>query len=309
MAYLGGVAGWSGGGRRPLTYSLLPGQMRNTHVNVFQNYMPMTACYLEEIPSSKSEGMSKWLQVALFGGLGASFLGGIASAIWGGGGRSEGAGGVSKKEVAAEQDLEQLKTDFKEQKYSISRYSDGTCFARKNGKIVASAKTPLLLRAELDALQESPADNTPTTEKFSQDIGNGLITGLLAKYSGKGIQAGAITYDAANGKFKYNNKEYTYTELNAELSKLPDSQVSTPATTTPPETTTPAATPEVALAAAPTTEAVAPASAWEKPTSISLLSDPRMKSIKISPDAEISYANEMGAKITNAPKTCEIKDS
>ena len=104
MAYLGGLTGWSGGGRRSLSYNLMPGQMRNTRVNIFQNnyMMPMTTCYYADpcqCSSNNDSGVPKWMQWMMGIGMGTTFLGGILDGIFS---NPEGAGGASKKDVDAE---------------------------------------------------------------------------------------------------------------------------------------------------------------------------------------------------------------
>ena len=225
MAYLGGLTG----GRRPLTYSLMPGQMRNTRVNVFQNnyIMPMDTCCYPPPPDchhhdSGMPNLLKWL----FGiGAGFSLAGGIIEGV---SGKPEGAGGASKKDIDAENDLAQLQANFKKAGYTISKYSDGTCEARdKNGKLVASAKTPMLLRAELDKLQdtEKPADPkppiTPTqtaAPKLSPSDADIMITGFKARNPEyKDLD---ITYN--NGKYIYNGQEFeSLDKLKAELINNP----------------------------------------------------------------------------------------
>lgn len=279
--YLGGLTGWSGGGRRPITYGLMPGQMRNTRVNIFQsNYvMPMATCYYAEPPCHcEDSGMPKWMQWTMLGGMGAQLIGGILSGIFGGG-SSEGAGGA-KKDADAELDLRQLKTDYKN--YTFSRYSDGTVRARdKNGKVIATANSPLELRDALDELNTTNT-NTETETKYSKAVGDKMAENYIGTHSDK-LSEGSITYNPETGKFKYNGNEYDYTELDTAIKGAKPSNSSASATGVEQST-------------------------WTQPTSISELSDPKTSPINIPSGAKTEFSNEMGTNIKSAPKSFEIKD-
>ena len=100
------ITGWSGGGRRPLTYNLKAGQFRGMgRVNVIPSQTTIinnniigggtfaTQCY--------DTGTPKWLNWMLPIGLGTSLIGGILNmfGIGGGGGTVEGAGGKEEPQT------------------------------------------------------------------------------------------------------------------------------------------------------------------------------------------------------------------
>lgn len=103
------ITGWSGGGRRPLTYNLKAGQFRGMgRVNVIPSQTTIinnniigggtfaTQCY--------DTGTPKWLNWMLPIGLGTSLIGGILNmfGIGGGGGTVEGAGGKEEPQTRTE---------------------------------------------------------------------------------------------------------------------------------------------------------------------------------------------------------------
>ena len=100
------ITGWSGGGRRPLTYNLKAGQFRGMgRVNVIPSQTTIinnniigggtfaTQCY--------DTGTPKWLNWMLPIGLGTSLIGGILNmfGIGGGGDTVEGAGGKEEPQT------------------------------------------------------------------------------------------------------------------------------------------------------------------------------------------------------------------
>ena len=117
------ITGWSGGGRRPLTYNLKAGQFRGMgRVNVIPSQTTIinnniigggtvaTECY--------DTGTPKWMKWMMGIGISSSLLGGILS-LFGGGGNAGGAGsveGAGGKEEAKPQAQAQDPTQTKEYK-------------------------------------------------------------------------------------------------------------------------------------------------------------------------------------------------
>lgn len=211
--YLGGLTGWSGGGRRPITYGLMPGQMRNTRVNIFQrNYvMPMATCYYAEPPCHcEDSGMPKWMQWTMLGGMGAQLIGGILSGIFGGG-SYEGAGGAKRDPLS---DKQKSNLTVMRQTYSQDcTISDPTaegqvCIQGKtkvNGKYQRTWVDVNNLQAKLSELYDTADnDNTETpvvNHKHNQQLVETAVTAdpeLKEK----------ITYDKNKGKFIVDNKEF-----------------------------------------------------------------------------------------------------
>jgi len=97
------------------------------------------------------------------------------------------------------------------------------------------------------------------------------------------MSAGSITYNPETGKFKYNGKEFDYTELDSAIKDAKPSNSAASATGV-------------------------GQSAWTKPTSISQLSDPQTNPINIPAGATTEFSQTMGTHIKNAPKDFTIKD-
>ncbi len=123
------ITGYSAGGRRPLTYNLMPGQFRNTRVNVFSNQTIINnniggfgGCYdYGDCGCGCDSGMPKWMGWMMGGGMLLNGLGSILSCFWGGGG-----GGGTKADAP---DLASLKADAnayaKDLNVKIQVLSDG----------------------------------------------------------------------------------------------------------------------------------------------------------------------------------------
>lgn len=226
-----GITGWSGGGRRPLTYNLMPGQMRSTRVNVFQsNYiMPMATCYYAE-PHCHCEdsGMPKWMQWMMGIGMGSQLLGGIMSGIFGGGGSSEGAGGVEKDPFNEAQKTKyaQIKDVYGSQcKLSVPD-KDGYLYIidKKDPKIKHKVHIDDLEAKVAELYDENSTTDpvTTTTHTYTATEADMMIAGFKAKNpSYKDLD---IRYK--NGKYVYNNQEFE------DLSKLNDYLTENSPTTT-----------------------------------------------------------------------------
>lgn len=138
------ITGWSNGGRRPLSYNLMPGQFRNTRVNVFSNPTIINnniggfgGCYdyYDDCCCGGSNKMS-WMDWTMMGGMLLNGLGSILSCFWGGG------GGGAEKAKADTPDDKTLKTQAKElaELYGVDKKNvsviDGTIRVNIDGQVI-----------------------------------------------------------------------------------------------------------------------------------------------------------------------------
>ncbi len=149
------ITGWSGGGRRPLSYNLMPGQFRNTRVNVFQNNTIINnnigafgGCYdYGDCGCGGGSNKMSWMDWTIAGSMLLNTLTQIGTCFWGGGG-----GGGAEKAKADAPDLTSLKADAaayaKDLNVKIQVLSDGKFLC--NGVKYDS----------LDDLAEAVKDNT-----------------------------------------------------------------------------------------------------------------------------------------------------
>ena len=86
------ITGWSGGGRRPLSYNLMPGQFRNTRVNVFSNPTIINnniggfgGCYDYGDCGCGGSNKMSWMDWTMMGGMLLNGLGNLFACFWGGG--------------------------------------------------------------------------------------------------------------------------------------------------------------------------------------------------------------------------------
>lgn len=161
------ITGWSGGGRRPLTYNLQPGQFRNTRVNVFPNQTIINnnigsfgGCYdYGDCCCGGGNSTPKWMNWMMGIGMGTSLLGGIMNMFGLGGGakETEGAGEKKTPDTSAKDWVKTIKTSYPDA--NLSATPDGRYLL--NGKIY---DTPDDVLAELGKSPEKPAvPATPTT--------------------------------------------------------------------------------------------------------------------------------------------------
>lgn len=158
-----GITGWSDGGRRPLTYNLMPGQFRNSRVSIFPSQTVINnnigsfgnyGCYDDCCGGGNKMGWFGW---TMLGGMGLSFLGNLFSGIFGGGSKPDGAGDTPTPEKPL--DLKSIKEDAKvyssQFDVKIDVLSDGTLLCNKE-------KYKDFDELE-DALRKSPTVPTSTT--------------------------------------------------------------------------------------------------------------------------------------------------
>lgn len=134
-----GITGWSDGGRRPLTYNLMPGQFRNSRVSIFPSQTVINnnigsfgnyGCYDDCCGGGNKMGWFGW---TMLGGMGLSFLGNLFTGIFGGGSKPDGAGDTPTPEKPL--DLKSIKEDAKvyssQFDVKIDVLSDGTLLCNK----------------------------------------------------------------------------------------------------------------------------------------------------------------------------------
>jgi len=217
------ITGWSGGGRRPLTYNLRAGQFRNMGgCNVFG--MPTRTVinnnfggcgYNYDCGCNSGSRVPSWMQWCMGGGMVMNFLGNMMSALFPG---KESTGTDGKGATLTEGQLTDLalyKQLAKDNNCTIlGPRSDGSYYFKPKGK----AAIPL---ASLDEVKKyidenftteatddvEPAD-TATAHKYTKYEAELAILGLKSKYSDK-ITKGEITFDEKNQEFSFNGKKYT----------------------------------------------------------------------------------------------------
>ncbi len=139
------ITGWSGGGRRPLTYNLMPGQFRNTRVNVFpsqtiinNNIGNFGGCYdYGHCGCDGGSSTPKWMNWMMGIGFGTSLLGSILGMFGGGGG-----GGAAKADTATDE-FASLKTLYP--KNTFSKVGDTYVCVTKDGKQIRGKSPDELL--------------------------------------------------------------------------------------------------------------------------------------------------------------------
>lgn len=141
------ITGWSGGGRRPLSYNLMPGQFRNTRVNVFQNNTIINnnigafgGCYdYGDCGCGGGSNKMSWMDWTMMGGMLLNGLGNILSCFWGGGG----GGGAEKAKADAPDEFASLKTLYP--KHTFSKVGDTYVCVTKDGKQIRGTSPEDLL--------------------------------------------------------------------------------------------------------------------------------------------------------------------
>lgn len=194
------ITGWSNGGRRPLSYNLMPGQFRNTRVNVFSNPTIINnniggfgGCYdyYDDCCCGGGSNKMSWMDWTMMGGMLLNGLGNMFACFWGGGG---GKPDVEEKP----KDLSNLRSDVR----AYAEMHDNCTKAKvlSNGSILATINgetdTYPDLEAFIEALGTSPSNNDrgSAPSALTDDI-KSLLSNLN------------ITIEA-NGKFKFNGQEY-----------------------------------------------------------------------------------------------------
>ena len=227
------ITGWSGGGRRPLTYNLKAGQFRSLGgANIFG--FPGTTVINNNFGKGYggygfghdcgNTGMPKWMAWCMGGGMIMQMFGQMLGAIFPGRDGAGGTvGGADQNKVATDKaNMQSYANSYKDSCTISAQYNtDGTF----KGFIITDKETKQRhtvdsgsvddLQAKLQELYDgdSKAPDTATT-KYPKEVGKALVTTL------KAIKPDAnINYNHETGKFEYNNKEYDYEGLKAELGK------------------------------------------------------------------------------------------
>lgn len=210
------ITGWSNGGRRPLSYNLMPGQFRNTRVNVFSNPTIINnniggfgGCYdyYDDCCCGGSNKMS-WMDWTMMGGMLLNGLGNMFACFWGGG------GGDAEKAKADTPDDKTLKTQAKElaEVYGVDKKNvsviDGTIRVNINGQVIKCE--------DLEELEEA-------LNGGNNDAG--AATGLTDDIKNYLRELG-ITID--NGKFKFGDQEYDTWTAAAQAARTPATTVVNP---------------------------------------------------------------------------------
>lgn len=220
-----GITPWSGGPRTPITYNLRPGQFRSTRVNVFPSQTIINnnignfgtyGCYDNGCCGGGGNKMG-WFGWTMLGGMGLSFLGNLFSGIFGGGGKSEGAGDTPTPEKAV--DLKSIKEDAKA--YSsqfgvkIDVLSDGSLLCNKKkydnfDDLLAELNTPAKEVVQPEVKEKGTVTTEPTDENPAEGINKKSDFGKLfneaymnGKYDPKqGLKVGDNYYKTPAEAFK-----------------------------------------------------------------------------------------------------------
>lgn len=190
------ITGWSGGGRRPLTYNLMPGQFRNTRVNVFpsqtiinNNIGNFGGCYdYGHCGCDGGSSTPKWMNWMMGIGFGTSLLGSILGMFGGGGG-----GGAAKADTATDE-FASLKTLYP--KNTFSKVGDTYVCVTKDGKQIRG-KSPDELLNKLGGGDEGAGELSLAPTATENDT--------LKRYISSNYPNIEVTDD---GKFEVNGKKY-----------------------------------------------------------------------------------------------------
>ena len=184
------ITGWSGGGRRPLTYNLMPGQFRNTRVNVFPsqtiinnnigNFGSFGGCYDygDCCCGGGNDKTPSWMNWMMGIGMVGTLVGGIMSLFGGGGAKeTEGAGGKEKTPDNTAKDwVKTIKNSFPDAKLSATpdgRYMlNGKIYDTHDEVLAELNKTPEKPAATTTPTNTTPA-KTPATDPFTMQLFKG----------------------------------------------------------------------------------------------------------------------------------------
>lgn len=211
------ITGWSGGGRRPLSYNLMPGQFRNTRVNVFSNptiinNMGGFGGYYDYGCGCGCDGGSNkmsWMDWTMMGGMLLNGLGNMFACFWGGGG----GGGADKTTEKAPDDralrtkASELATFYSDDTHKIKTLvQDGSITVKINGKIVNAFDNYDDYKAFLEA---GNFDGDP-------DLGDQPLVTNQTKPNQALIDAGkrlGLKLSADGTKWKVGDKEFELSDL------------------------------------------------------------------------------------------------
>ncbi len=211
------ITGWSGGGRRPLTYNLRAGQFRNMGgCNVFgtptrtiiNNNFGGGCGYGYDCDCDHNDGeVPNFIKLLMGGGMVMNFFGQIMSAIFPAkeSKDAKGADGKGGLTDAQKTDLAAYKSTYSKECTISGPLSNGSFIVvDKTGK-AEQKRTTVSSFDDLVAHLETTYDKTaeepekpekPTVTTLSDAVAEGLITGLKSTYPGA-----EITFK--DGKFKY----------------------------------------------------------------------------------------------------------
>lgn len=227
------ITGWSGGGRRPLTYNLRAGQFRNMGgCNVFG--MPTRTVinnnfggcgYNYDCGCNSGSRVPSWMQWCMGGGMVMNFLGNMMSALFPG---KESTGTDGKGATLTEGQLTDLalyKQLAKDNNCTIlGPRSDGSYYFKPKGK----AAIPLASLDELKNYIDENFTTEATDDVEPADTATDKLNAQLEQYKNtlKTLGFDDIIPEIKNGKivFKYDNEEYATLEAakEAKQNKTPN---------------------------------------------------------------------------------------
>lgn len=233
------ITGWSGGGRRPLTYNLRAGQFRNMGgCNIFgsptrtviNNNFGGGFGYGYDCGCGGDSGVPSWMQWCMGGGMVMNFLGQMMSAIFPGKDSkgADGKGGAKDGDHSA--DMTMLRPLVKD-KYNISGPINGKYMAKDvDTKEIHTFDTFEELQDFVTTDDTSDTKKVDTkTQTYPQDVAETLIAGLKSLHP-----RADITY--IDGKFKYiggDGKEFNdsdFVKLKDFIKNHPPTPTTTPTT-------------------------------------------------------------------------------
>lgn len=180
------ITGWSGGGRRPLTYNLKAGQFRGMgRVNVIPNQTTIInnniingGYGIYDNHQCCNGGTPKWLNWMMGIGIGTSLLGGILS-LFGignnnGAGTVEGAGGKEESQETKAQDPTQSK-EYKDLNKKLDKALDEIAELKKQSQAYQARQAEPLdpVKEETPEVQETPEDIGTNPKQDYSNIKNG----------------------------------------------------------------------------------------------------------------------------------------
>lgn len=225
------ITGWSGGGRRPLTYNLRAGQFRNMGgCNVFG--MPTRTVinnnfggcgYNYDCGCNSGSRVPSWMQWCMGGGMVMNFLGNMMSALFPG---KESTGTDGKGATLTEDQnktLSMLKALVKDEKYTIIPGGNGTFLLKKpgdKGQVFNS----------LDELNQHIIDNFTVDPDYATDDAETTKPVITEEMQTLAKTLGITIENDNNGKLVYKVGNNSYENLDEAIKNaVPAASQSAPA--------------------------------------------------------------------------------
>lgn len=166
------------GGRRPLTYNLMPGQFRNSRVSIFpsqtiiNNNIGFGGCYdYGNYDCCGGSNKMNWFDWTMMGGMLLTGLGNLFTCFWGGGGSESPAEEEKPLDLTTiKSDVKVYKNTYKDICKSAEVLSDGQILANINGDVVTYENLDKFRDALETASIETPTDAGAATRTDTSTV-------------------------------------------------------------------------------------------------------------------------------------------